>query len=160
MKRLHLVVLVFVLIGSAAGLGWWLTHRHRTIHELSLYGTIEFRQVALAFNSNERIAAGLVQEGEYVKRGQILARLDTSRMEPQVAQAEAQVAALHHVVEKLHNGARPEEIAQARANVESADAEASRAHQQYERVKALSDRSEGRAVSQQDLENASPSSRV
>jgi HlyD family secretion protein len=155
MKRLHFVVLVLVMIGAAAGLGWWLTHRQRTIQELSLYGTIEFRQVALAFNSNERIAAVLVQEGEYVKRGQILALLDTSRIDPQVAQAEAQVAALNQVVGKLHNGARPEEIAQARANVESAEVEASRARQQYERAKTLSDRSEGRAVSQQDLENAS-----
>ena len=84
MKRIHFLVLLCVVIGAGAGLRWWWTHRHRTIQELSLYGTIEFRQVALAFNSNERISAVLVQEGEYVKRGQILARLDTSRMEPRV----------------------------------------------------------------------------
>src|SRR5262249_1763881 len=56
--------------------------------------------------------------------------------------------------EKLHNGSRPEEIAQARANVEAAKAEGDRARQQYDRVKTLSDRSAGKAGSQQDLKNA------
>ena len=51
-----------------------------------------------------------------VKKGQVLARLDTSRLKPQVANAEAQVAAQQAAVERLHNGSRPEEIAQARAN--------------------------------------------
>ena len=46
-----------------------------------------------AFNDSERIAAVLVQEGDRVHKGEVLARLDTSRLEPQVAQAEAQVAA-------------------------------------------------------------------
>jgi HlyD family secretion protein len=146
------VVLLLALAGVAGGLAWWFNQRDRGPRELALYGNIDLRQVELAFNGNERIAAVLVQEGERVKRGEVVARLDT--IEPQVAQAEAQVAALRQVIEKLHNGARPEEIAQARANVEAVRAEASRARQQYERAKTLSDRSGGRAVSQQDLENA------
>jgi HlyD family secretion protein len=155
MRRIGFVALLFAMTVTAVGLVWWWACHRRADRELALYGSVEFRQVALAFNSSERITAIRVEEGDRVKRGQILALLDTSRIDPQVAQAEAQVAALSHVVEKLHNGARPEEIAQVRANVDSAEAEASRASQQYERVKTLSTRSEGRAVSQQDLENAS-----
>jgi HlyD family secretion protein len=109
-----------------------------------------------------------------------LARLDTSRLEPQVAQAEAQAAAQRQVVERLRNGSRPEEIAQAeaqavaqrqvverlrngsrpeeiaqaRATVESARADAANARLQYERLKALSERSGGRVISQQDVDNA------
>src|SRR5881296_2592332 len=117
MKR---AVLVVTLIGSlvlAGGLIWWLSQRAHEAPELVLYGNVDLRQVALAFNNSERIAAVLVQEGDRVKIGQVLARLDSSRLEPQVAQAEARVAARRHVVERLHNGSRPEEIAQARANV-------------------------------------------
>ena len=47
------------------------------------------------------------------------------------------------VVERLHNGSRPQEIAQSRANVESAKADAANARQQYERAKNLSRRSSG-----------------
>jgi HlyD family secretion protein len=57
----------------------------------------------------------LVQEDDRVQRGQVLTRLDTSRLEPQVAQAVARVAAQRQVVAKLHNGSRPEEIVQASA---------------------------------------------
>jgi HlyD family secretion protein len=125
---------------------------------------VDLRQVQVAFNNNERIVAVLAQEGDRVHRGQVLARLDTSRLEPQVAQAEAQVAAQREVVEKLHrgnrpeeiaqaraqvaaqqaiveklrNGSRPEEVAQARANVASARAGAVNARIRYDRLKNLS----------------------
>jgi HlyD family secretion protein len=80
--------------------------------------------------------------------------LDSSRLEPSVAQAEAKVAARRHAVERLHNGSRPEEIAQARANVTSAKADAINARGQYERLGTLARNSAGRGVSQQDLDNA------
>src|SRR5215470_2958438 len=110
MRRTVLIVLLLGAAGAAAGLGWWLTHRERAPQELALYGNVDLRQVQLAFNNSERIAAVLVQEGDRVRRGQLLARLDTSRLEPQVAQAEAQAAAQREVVTRLHNGSRPEEI--------------------------------------------------
>ena len=52
----------------------------------------DLRQVQLAFNNSERIAEVLVQEGDRVKRGQVVARLNTSRLEPQVAEADAMLA--------------------------------------------------------------------
>ncbi len=106
-----------------------------------LYGNVEMRQVALAFNGSERIAEVLVEEGSLVHKGQVLARLDTSRLAPQVAQAEAQVASQQAVVERLRNGSRPEEIAQARAQLEAAKAEALNARRQHERREALAARS-------------------
>jgi HlyD family secretion protein len=154
-----------LLLAACAGGGawWWYHGKEREPKPLVLYGNIDLRQVQLAFNNSERIAAVLVQEGERVKGGQVVARLDTSRLEPQVAQAEAQVAAqrqvvekLHHgnrpqeiaqaeaqmkaqeaVVERLHHGSRPEEIAQARANVEAARADAVNARLKYDRLKNL-----------------------
>jgi len=55
------------------------------------------------------------------------------------------------VFERLRNGSRPEEIAQARANVEAAKADEANARLQYERIKVLVQRM---GASQQDLENA------
>ena len=66
----------------------------------------------------------LVQEGDRVKGGQVLARLDTSRLAPQVAKAEADVAMQQQAVNRLHNGSRPQEIDEARANVDAASADA------------------------------------
>ncbi len=115
MRRIGLLV---VLLGAAgAALAWWYTHRPKPATELVLYGNVDLRQVQLAFNNSERIAAVLVQEGDRVRPGQVLARLDTSRLEPQVAQAAAQVAAQGYALERLRNGSRPEEIAQARAQL-------------------------------------------
>jgi HlyD family secretion protein len=180
MRRIVLIVTLLAVAGAAASVPWWLTHRHKTAQELTLYGNVDLRQVELAFNNSERLADVLVQEGDHVRRGQVLARLDTRRLEPQVAQAEAQaaaqrqiverlrhgsrpeeiaqaeaeVAAQRQIVERLRHGSRPEEIAQARANLESAKADAVNARRQYERLKPLLDRPVGGAVSQQDVDNA------
>src|ERR1019366_3845482 len=99
------------------------------------------------------------QEGDRVRKGALPARLDTSRLKPMFAQAEAQVAAQREVFKRLDSGSRPEEKAQARANVTSADADAANARRQYERLKKLasvrlSDQTEVRAVSQEDVDNA------
>jgi HlyD family secretion protein len=153
-KRVPLIVAFLVLASAAAGSTWWRTGRGGPARDLVLYGNMDLRQVALAFNNSERIAAVLVQEGDRVKVGQVLARLDSSRLEPQVAQAEARVAVRRHAVERLHNGSRPQEIAQARTNVVSARADATNARGQYERLWTLARNSAGRGVSQQDLDNA------
>lgn len=133
---------------------WWMNRRENHPRELLLYGNVDLRQVQLSFNNSERLGEVLVQEGDHVRRGQLLARLDTRRLAPQVAEAEAQTAAQRQVVQRLRSGTRPEEIAQARANVESAKADAVNARQQYERVKSAAELSAGRAVRQQDVDNA------
>jgi HlyD family secretion protein len=177
MRRTVIIVLALAAAILAAGFVWWRAHRPTTAGELVLHGNVDLRQVELAFNNSERIASVLVEEGNRIKKGQVLARLDTSRLEPQVAQAEAQaaaqrdvverlrhgsrpdeiaqsrsqVAAQQHLVDKLHHGSRPEEIAQAKANVDSAQADLVNARRQYERYKVLTPKG---AATQQDLDNA------
>jgi HlyD family secretion protein len=150
-RRLMIVALLAIGVAATGGAAWWFTHRNGAPAELVLHGNVDLRQVALAFNNNERIAAVLVQEGDRVHKGQLLARLDTSRLEPQVAQQAAQVAAQRAVVNRLHHGSRPEEIAQAKANLESAKADALNARRQFERKKALLSKN---AASQQDADAA------
>jgi HlyD family secretion protein len=117
MRKAVIIVLALAGLAVVAGLVWQKNHSAEVDGQIVLYGNVDLRQVLLAFNNNERIAEVLVQEGDRLKKGQLVARLDTSRLEPQSAQARAQVAAQQQVVDRLHAGSRPEEIAEARANV-------------------------------------------
>ena len=154
MKRHFLIGGLIAISLLAAIVTWWLIQADNAPTHLTLYGNIDLRQVQLSFNNSERIADVLVQEGDRVRQGQLLARLDTARLEPQLAQAEAQAAAQLQIVKRLRSGSRPEEIAQARANMQAAQADLINARQQYERWKSAAEISAGRAVRQQDVDNA------
>jgi HlyD family secretion protein len=147
-------LLILVAIAAGFGLGRLGRNSDKDRNRLVLYGNVDLREVDLAFNDSERIAAVLVQEGDKITRGQVLARLDTSRLEPQTATAEAVMEAQRAVVEKLHHGSRPQDIAQARANVASAKADLVNAQQQWTRLTALTTLTTGRAISEQDLQSA------
>jgi HlyD family secretion protein len=155
-NRSYLGVAGLILLAVAIGFGLGRIGRHssKDPSQLLLYGNVDLREIDLSFNDSERIAEVLVQEGAKVTRGQVLARLDTSRLKPEAAAAEAEVDAQQAVVEKLHHGSRPQEIAQAQANVESAKADQVNAQQQWTRLNALTLLSSGRAISEQDLESA------
>ncbi len=156
-KSVPVTIVAVVLLGLIA---YWVFHRRDQADAIVLYGNVDLRQVELPFNDAERIAEVLVDEGTKVKAGQVLARLDSRRLLPRVKQAEARVVAQSEALRKLHNGARPEEIAQARAAVNVAQAQAANARSQFERLRSISDESKGRAVSPQDLEAASTSARM
>jgi HlyD family secretion protein len=152
--RLRLLLILVALAVAGLALWWWLASRVGARHEIELYGNVDLRQIDLPFNGSERVAEVLVQEGDHVTRGQLLARLDTSRLGPQVARATADLAAQQQVVERLHRGNRPEEIDQARANAAASRADAVNARAQYDRLRALSENTAGRALSREDLDSA------
>jgi len=153
-RRILPILLFLVAVGSGV---WWYINRHRGSDDLVLFGNVELRQVTLAFNGSQRIAEVLVEEGAQVHEGQVLARLETGRLAPQAAQAEAQVASQQAVVDRLRNGSRPQEIAQARANLEAAHAEALNARRQYERQSTLATRS---VASEQAVDQAKAASDI
>jgi HlyD family secretion protein len=148
------IAIVVVVVAVVAGLGWWWSQSSASGDHLVLLGNVDLRQADLAFNNSERIESVLAQEGDFVHKGQLLAKLDTSRLQPMVDQALAQADAQRQTVLRLHNGNRPEEIAEARANVDSAKADAANARQQWDRLTGLAQGSGGRAVTRQDLDNA------
>ena len=160
MKRFVVILFLLAAVGAGAYATWWYKFRKGPTNELVLYGNVDLRQVELPFNDSERISTVLVQEGDHVKRGQVVAELDTGRLMPQVNQARAQMDQQRQVVERLHNGSRPEEIAQARANVAQADADAKNALRQYDRMRTLFQRSKGEAISQTDVDNSQATSQM
>ncbi len=158
-KAIVWIIILAVVIASAGGLTYWLTRPREESTELVLYGNVDLRQVQLAFNNSERIKEVMAKEGDRVYKDKPLARLDTSRLEPMVAQAEAQLAAQEEVFKRLRAGSREEEKAQARANVASAEADLANVRRQYDRLKRLavvqlSDKSKASAVSQEEVDNA------
>jgi HlyD family secretion protein len=154
MNRRVRFILVAAVVLAVAAAAWWWAHRNGRRDELRLYGNVDLRQVELPFNNTDRIAQVLAQEGDHVRRGQVLARLDTSRLQPQLAQAEAAAAAQAEVVARLRSGSRPQEIAQGRANLQAAEAEAADAAARLRRLQALWSSSSGRALSRQDVDDA------
>src|ERR1700722_13202754 len=90
MRRFAVIVFLLAAVGAAGYATWWYKFRKVPTNELVLYGNVDLRQVELPFNDNERIATVLVQEGDHLKRGQLLAELDTGRLVPQLNQARAQ----------------------------------------------------------------------
>jgi HlyD family secretion protein len=149
---LFLAALAVLAVGILLGRDWGSSKKDP--NKLVLFGNVDLRQIELSFNNSGRISEVLVEEGSKVTRGQVLARLDTRRLRPQVAAAEAQMDAQNAAVQRLHNGSRPEEIAQARANVALAGADLVNAGLQWNRLTALAALTTGRAISQQDIDNA------
>jgi len=92
MKKRIVALIVFALIGLAAyaGLRLW---RSGDTDTLTASGTVEATEAQLGFQAPGRIEEVAVHEGDTVKQGQTLARLDTRETEARLAQARAQVRA-------------------------------------------------------------------
>lgn len=118
---------------------------------LTLYGNVDVRQVSLAFNASERIESMLAEEGDAVRKGQLLATLRTDALKLNIAHSKAQIASQEAVVERLHNGSRPEEITQAEARQREAAADYENALLNKNRMENLY---EQHAVSKQQLDDA------
>lgn len=56
-----------------------------------LYGNVDVREVRLAFNGSEHVGAILVEEGDEVTKGQLLAKLHTDRLKAELQRAKAEV---------------------------------------------------------------------
>ena len=146
-----LVVIAMVIIGFWA---WKYNNKNQKDNVLTLYGNVDIRQISLAFEQSGRIEKLLVQEGDKVKAGQVLAALNTNALEIQAKQAQAQLKAQQEAIVKQDVGARPEEISQAKAQLASAQAELDKTNKNLQRLQILVSSTDGRAISQQELDYA------
>ena len=145
--------LIIILVAAIAGAAWW-HNSNRDIeqsHDLTLYGNIDIREADLAFNNNEHIDTLLVQEGDHVRKGQLLATLHDDRMKARVAATAAMVASRKAALARLEAGSRPEEVRQARADVAAARAVLNETTASYKRKNDLLRR---KVASQQEVDDA------
>jgi len=140
-KKVRILILALIVVLIAAG-GTILVRslgKKAPANVLVLYGNVDIRQVELAFNANERIMSMTVQEGDKVRKGQLLATLDTLRLSQEISQAEAQVKAQREVLAALEAGTRPEDIRKAQAEVAAAEAEHKNSEIIFKRKSRLSE---------------------
>ena len=83
---------LIALLLAAGGFGYWKSMSSRLPEGLSAgNGRLEATEVQIASKTPGRLAEVLVDEGDKVSQGQLLARMDTRTLEAQRNQAEAEV---------------------------------------------------------------------
>lgn len=87
-------------------------------------GTIEATEVLVSPKTGGRVVEVRFREGDLVRAGELVARLDESEIDAQVGQARAALAVALARLEAARNGARPAQINAARANLAQARAAA------------------------------------
>jgi len=132
------VVLALLLAAAIAGGYHYFKKREKAPERvLTLYGNVDIRQVQLAFYDTGRILRLLVEEGDRVEAGQLVAEMDPVRYDMDARQLKGKLEAQQQAVTRLHNGTRPQEIEQARAMVQANEATLKDAELTYERIKGL-----------------------
>jgi HlyD family secretion protein len=92
------------------------------------------RRSDLAFRSGGRVTEILIAEGDQVKQGQALIRLQDDQLQAAVAQAQAAVNLAKANLDQVNEGAQSEDIAAAEAQVQAAEAQAKAASAERDRL--------------------------
>lgn len=120
MKRWKIILLGVGVIAAGALLVYYSLGRQEQNDKLVLSGFVEQQEVHVGSRQGGRVLQLLVEEGDLVQKDQPLVRLDLEDVLARRAGLEADLAREEATLKKLENGARPEEIAQARAAAEAA----------------------------------------
>jgi HlyD family secretion protein len=115
-----MVLLPVVLL--VAVLAYLILSRSNDGQVIRVSGNIEVTDAEVSFKIPGRVEARLVDEGETVKAGQTIARLDSAELAQEVAARRAEMQAVQAALAELEAGSRPEEIAQAEASAAQAKA--------------------------------------
>jgi multidrug resistance efflux pump len=102
-------------------------------------GFIEVRQVEIAPEVSGRLARLMVDEGDQVNEGQVLAEIDADILDAQIHEAMASVAMSEAQLARVEAGARVEDIAVAAAAVTMAEAQQDATYQAWQDAIILRD---------------------
>ena len=133
-KPLVIVALLALLAGGfLAWQHWYPVGGHGDV----LYGNVDIREVQLGFREAGRLSEMRLEEGDSVAPGDLLATLDERPMREALAVAAAGVLEARANFERTRTGSRPQEIQQAQAAVEEAEAALDNANKQLARQRDL-----------------------
>lgn len=149
-RRVGLLIVAIVLVAAGAWKLRALRHPPNGA-TLVLHGNVDIREVNLGFRVGGRLAELRSDEGDAVKAGTLLARLDDEPYRRELEEARAHAVSLKARLQLLEAGHRPEEIAQARALVHEREVVRLNAERVFKRTEELF---ASQAVAVQDRDDA------
>lgn len=126
--------LAVVLVAVLLGLGLWLSARPQPVH---LQGTVDAEQINVATKALARVEKTLVERGQRVKAGQLLAELSSPELDGALRQADNALAVARAEQQVANDLSRPEDIEAAHAAWQAAQAQAELARVSAQRAEAL-----------------------
>lgn len=123
-KRRIPIVIAILAIGVAGV--WALAARNRGAEPLTLYGTVEARDVRVGSLAGGRVLEVRAAEGAQVAAGDTLVTLDAELIALQIAEQEARIAEARAALARVESGPRAEQIERARIESEAAETERKR----------------------------------
>lgn len=115
------------------------------------YGNVDVRTVSLAFRVSGKLESINFDEGQKVKKGDVIAKLDDAPYIEYLHQIDAQISMQNSKIAKLEKGFRKEEIEKSKAQLLQTKVERDRLKKDYIRSKNLYLK---KAISEQKYDNA------
>lgn len=123
MRKKRWILLAVVVIGGGAAAYTQIKDRWRKPPDtIEVSGNFEVTDVVLSFRLAGWVKERPVDEGDVVKSGKPIARLDDTELKQEVALRTAELDSAKAALAELEAGSRPEEIASAEATVRRAQA--------------------------------------
>jgi HlyD family secretion protein len=119
-KRLRIIIPLIVLIAGI--FAYLMFHGRENSSTITASGNIEVNEAQMSFKIPGRLEKRLVDEGDTVKAGQLLATLENTDQKIAVSQAEASLAQAQARLAELEAGSRSQEIEGARAELNRSQA--------------------------------------
>ena len=136
MKKGLLALFILIVLGTIA-YGLYKSNAHSEPEVITLQGQMQMQQTSIAAKVPGRIAQIMVTEGDTVTAGQQLVEMDSPEINAKINQARAGKQIAQSQLDKAENGARPQEIAQAKAAWQANKAASDLAENTYQRVNRL-----------------------
>ena len=152
MKRTGLIIMLGVLAVIAGGYLYVRTTANQSADStLLISGNMEAHESVVSFKVQGRIVALPIEEGQYVKQGDLLARLDDDDYRQQVGVDEATVRTREAELELALAGSRVQEIQAAKQTLLDAQADLELKQKDFRRRQALLAE---QGVSREDVDSA------
>lgn len=132
-KKLMALLFLATAVGAAA----YYIPKFAAKGDLSVSGVVEIQEVRLGSKLGGRVADVQVREGDIAQPGQLLVLFETPELAAQHQQQQSRVAWATANLEKAKNGSRPEEIRQAKAELDSLQADLTLAEAEFRRIETL-----------------------
>ncbi len=101
MKKRRVVLILLVLAAAGGAWYWYYGRMNGATDRILVSGNLELTQVDLSFKTAGRMTELAVREGDFVKKGDLIAKLDDAQLAQQLLRDQAAVAAAQSAYQQL-----------------------------------------------------------